>query len=68
MIKNKPIILVDGSSYLFRAYYAMPALTTQQGFPSGAIYGVVNMLKRLQKDYPDSEVIVVFDTNNRKLS
>ena len=47
MVKDTPKVLVDGSSYLFRAYYAMPALTTQQGFPSGAIYGVVNMLKRL---------------------
>ncbi len=65
MVKDMPKILVDGSSYLFRAYYAMPALTTQQGFPSGAIYGVVNMLKRLQKDYPKSEVIVVFDTKGK---
>ena len=65
MVKDTPKVLVDGSSYLFRAYYAMPALTTQQGFPSGAIYGVVNMLKRLQKDYPNSEVIVVFDTKGK---
>ncbi len=65
MVKDTPMVLVDGSSYLFRAYYAMPSLTTQQGFPSGAIYGVINMLRRLLKDYPGSNVIVVFDTKGK---
>ncbi len=65
MVKDAPRVLVDGSSYLFRAYYAMPSLTTQQGFPSGAIYGVINMLKRLLKDYPTAEVIVIFDTKGK---
>ena len=46
-----PVILVDGSSYLFRAYYAMPPLTNAEGLPTGAIYGVMNMLRRLLKDY-----------------
>lgn len=54
-------ICVDGSSYLFRAYYAMPPLTTSQGMPSGAIYGVINMLKRLIKDHPNTPIAVVFD-------
>ena len=65
MDNASPIILVDGSSYLFRAFYAMPALTTKQGFPSGAIYGVVNMLRKLVKDYPHSEIVVVFDTKGK---
>jgi DNA polymerase-1 len=61
MKKNYAYILVDGSSYLFRAYHALPPLTTSEGLPTGAVFGVVNMLKRLQSDYPKSKVIVVFD-------
>ncbi len=56
-----PLILVDGSSYLFRAYHALPELTTSEGFPTGAIRGVVGMLRKLVKDYPGSPVAVVFD-------
>ncbi len=54
-------ILVDGSSYLFRAYHALPPLTNAHGEATGAIYGVVNMLRRLHKDYPAAQVVVVFD-------
>jgi len=54
-------VLVDGSSYLFRAYYALPDLTTKAGEPTGAIRGVISMLRKLAKDYPGSEVAVVFD-------
>ncbi|MDC3180588.1 DNA polymerase I [Gammaproteobacteria bacterium] len=61
MKKNYAYILVDGSSYLFRAYHALPPLTTSDGLPTGAVYGVLNMLKRLQLDYPQSKIIVVFD-------
>jgi len=56
-----PLVLVDGSSYLFRAYHALPALTTQGGFPTGAVRGVISMLRKLAKDYEDSPIAVVFD-------
>ena len=56
-----PIVLVDGSSYLYRAFHALPPLTTSHGQPTGAVKGVLNMLKRLMKDYPDSPMAVVFD-------
>lgn len=60
-IANSPLILVDGSSYLFRAYHAMPPLTNSKGQPTGAIYGVVNMLRKLLNDYNPSLIGVVFD-------
>lgn len=56
-----PIVLVDGSSYLYRAFHALPPLTTSEGQPTGAIKGVLNMLKRLIRDYPGSPMAVVFD-------
>lgn len=55
------IILVDGSSYLFRAYHALPPLTTRQGQPTGAVRGVISMLKSLLREYPHSTTVVVFD-------
>ena len=55
------IVLVDGSSYLFRAFHAMPSLTTSGGAPTGAVRGVVNMLRRLRADYPSEYFAVVFD-------
>ncbi|MEQ6916507.1 DNA polymerase I [Halomonas aquatica] len=58
---DTPIVLVDGSSYLYRAFHALPPLTTSEGQPTGAVKGVLNMLKRLIKDYPDSPMAVVFD-------
>ncbi|SDK09171.1 DNA polymerase I [Billgrantia gudaonensis] len=58
---DTPIVLVDGSSYLYRAFHALPPLTTSEGQPTGAIKGVLNMLKRLIKDYPNSPMAVVFD-------
>lgn len=61
----KPFILVDGSSYLFRAYYALPSLTNSQGLPTGAIYGVINMLKRLLNDYGPEHIAVVFDPKGK---
>lgn len=61
-MKKPPLILVDGSSYLFRAYHAMPPLTNESGHPTGAMYGVINMLRRLLNDYPDSDIGVIFDT------
>ncbi|MCC5859880.1 MAG: DNA polymerase I [Ectothiorhodospiraceae bacterium] len=59
--KDKPLILVDGSSYLYRAFHALPPLTNSAGAPTGAIYGVANMLRRLLKDYDPSHIAVVFD-------
>ncbi|HSC75710.1 MAG TPA: DNA polymerase I [Pseudomonadales bacterium] len=60
-MKNADCILVDGSSYLYRAFHALPPLATSKGQPTGAIKGVVNMLRSLRKDYPHSAMAVVFD-------
>jgi len=62
-----PLILVDGSSYLFRAYHVpyLQALSTADGQPTGAITGVLNMIKSLQKDYPTGNVVVVFDAKGK---
>lgn len=56
-----PLVLVDGSSYLYRAFHALPPLTTSKGLPTGAVKGVLNMLKSLRRQYPDSPFAVVFD-------
>ncbi|WP_028886193.1 DNA polymerase I [Teredinibacter turnerae] len=64
-MSTKPLILVDGSSYLYRAFHALPPLTTSKGQPTGAIKGVVNMLRRLEKDYPESPIAVVFDAKGK---
>jgi DNA polymerase I len=56
-----PFLLVDGSSYLFRAYHALPPLATQQGEPTGAIYGMISMLRKLLQDYPTPYIAVIFD-------
>lgn len=56
-----PLVLVDGSSYLYRAFHALPPMTTSKGMPTGAVKGVLNMLKSLRKQYPDSPFAVVFD-------
>ena len=63
--KSKPLILVDGSSYLYRAFHALPALTTSGGQPTGAIYGVVNMLRKLINDYQPDLMAVVFDAKGK---
>jgi DNA polymerase-1 len=60
-----PIVLVDGSSYLYRAYHAVPPLTNSLGKPTGAVKGIVNMMRRLQNDYPLSTHVVVFDAQGR---
>ena len=62
-----PLILVDGSSYLFRAYHVpyLQALSTADGHPTGAITGVLNMIKSLQKDYPNGNIVVVFDAKGK---
>jgi len=58
---DTPLILVDGSSYLYRAYHAMPGLNAPDGSPTGAIYGVANMLRRLLREYGPERMAVVFD-------
>ena len=63
--KTPPVVLVDGSSYLFRAYHALPPLTTSKGHPTGAIKGVISMLRRLEQDFPGSKVVVVFDAKGK---
>ncbi len=65
MSTNKPIILVDGSSYLYRAFHAMPALTNSKGAPTGAVYGMVNMLKKLLTDYQPEYMAVIFDAKGK---
>lgn len=60
-----PLILVDGSSYLYRAFHALPPLVNSRGQPTGAIKGVISMLRRLQKDYPGSPIVVVFDAKGK---
>lgn len=62
---NPPLVLVDGSSYLYRAYHALPPLTNSKGQPTGAVKGVINMLRRLRKDYPESPIAVVFDAKGK---
>ena len=61
MADSPTIVLVDGSSYLFRAFHAMPSFTNSDGEPTGAILGVVNMLRRLRSDYPSEYFAVIFD-------
>ncbi|MDU7865991.1 MAG: 5'-3' exonuclease H3TH domain-containing protein, partial [Pantoea sp.] len=64
-IAENPLILVDGSSYLYRAYHAFPPLTNSAGEPTGAMYGVLNMLKSLLTQYSPSHVAVVFDAKGK---
>ncbi|MBI0060957.1 DNA polymerase I [Gilliamella sp. M0320] len=61
MPNNAPIILIDGSSYLYRAFFACPPLTNANGEPTGAIFGVVNMIRSLMNQYNPTHVAVVFD-------
>lgn len=64
-IAENPFILVDGSSYLYRAYHAFPPLTNSKGEPTGAMYGVLNMLRSLIIQYKPSHVAVVFDAKGK---
>ncbi len=64
-IAENPLILVDGSSYLYRAYHAFPPLTNSAGEPTGAMYGVLNMLKSLLVQYQPTHVAVVFDAKGK---
>jgi DNA polymerase-1 len=61
MPDNKTLCLIDGSSYVYRAFYALPALTTSKGFPTNAIYGFLNMLKKIIKESHPAYLAVAFD-------
>lgn len=61
MANPKQLILVDGSSYLFRAFHALPPLVSSKGQPTGAVKGVINMIRSLVKSNPDSNIAIVFD-------
>jgi len=62
---DTPLILVDGSSYLYRAFHALPPLSTSRGEPTGAVYGVINMLRKLLSDYDPEHIAVVFDARGK---
>jgi len=63
--KTPPVVLVDGSSYLFRAYHALPPLMTSKSQPTGAIKGVISMIRKLEQDFPGSKMVVVFDAKGK---
>jgi len=63
--QTAPFLLVDGSSYLFRAYHAMPGFTNSKGEATGTIYGVINMLRKLISEYQPSHIAVVFDAKGK---
>ena len=61
----KKIFLIDGSSYLYRAFHAMPPLSTSTGLPTGAVKGVVNMLRNLRKENPNAYYVSIFDAKGK---
>ena len=65
MSQNPQIFLIDGSSYLYRAFHAMPPLTTSKGLPTGAIKGVANMLRNIKNNFPDAPIITIFDAKGK---
>ena len=62
---KKTIFLIDGSSYLYRAFHAMPPLTTSEGLPTGAVKGVINMLRNLRNENPNSHYLAIFDAKGK---
>jgi len=62
---GKTLLLVDGSSFLYRAFHAMPDMRNSEGFPTAAIYGVLNMLRRLRQDYPADYSLCIFDAKGK---
>jgi len=65
VVPENPFVLVDGSSYLYRAFFAPPHLTNSAGEATGAVYGVVNMLQSLLKQFSPSHIVVVFDAKGK---
>jgi len=66
-MKQPQLILIDGSSYLYRAFYVpqLKRMQTTSGQPTGAVFGVVNMIKSLKSDYPDSNIVAIFDAKGK---
>ena len=62
---ENPLILIDGSSYLYRAFYAYPDTMTNGNIPTNAVYGVVNMLRSMMRQYQSDKMAVVFDAKGR---
>ncbi|MEM7430805.1 MAG: DNA polymerase I [Pseudomonadota bacterium] len=60
-MSDPDLVLIDGSSYLYRAYHALPNLTNSKGEPTGALHGVLNMINKLVREHPNARVVVVFD-------
>ena len=65
MKDNYPLVLIDGSSHLFRAFHALPKLMSTKGAHTGAIRGVISMIRKLMADYPKSHIAVVFDAKGK---
>ena len=65
MKSDRPVVLIDGSSYLFRAFHALPKLMSTKGHPTGAIKGVIAMIKKLMADYEGSQIACVFDAKGK---
>ena len=64
-MSQAPLVLVDGSSYLYRAFHALPPFTNSRGEPTGAVFGVLNMLSKFLKDYDPQRIAVVFDASGK---
>ncbi len=65
MAEAKPLILIDGSSWLYRAFHALPPLTNPKGEPTGAVYGMGNMLRKLLREYAPDNIAVIFDPRGK---
>ena len=65
MKDNYQLVLIDGSSYLFRAFHALPPLVTSEGQPTGAVKGVISMIRKLMADFPETQVVCVFDAKGK---
>ena len=63
--QKKPLVLVDGSSYLYRAFHALPPLSNSRGEATGAVYGVISMLRKLITDYAPEHIAVIFDAKGK---
>ncbi len=65
LIPDNPLILIDGSSYLYRAFHAYPGTMSNGDIPTNAVYGVVNMLRSMMRQYPSDRIAVVFDAKGK---
>ena len=65
MTQRPDLVLVDGSSYLYRAFHALPPFSNSRGEPTGAVFGVLNMLSKFLKDFDPERIAVVFDASGK---